>query len=96
MLFKRGKTFASGKTPAPIYEHENGRLWLVRGHDFTGARAYYFLLLHPERIQHFKLALAAGHAFDLEAYGEVVASGYGERVPEPLRIRMRVEFGWLT
>ena len=94
IFFKRSKTYASVKHPSFAgWENENGRLWLVRGSDFTGEKAYYFVLLHEDRIQHFKLALASGRGFELQDYGCVVASGYGERVPETLRIRMRVEFG---
>jgi hypothetical protein len=85
LSIKTSVTFAEEAT-------EKSRLCLVRADDKTGARAYYFLLLDRLRIREFKEAIAAKKPFDLKEFGDVVASGYGERVPESLRIRMRVEY----
>lgn len=90
MLFARSKLFASTKI-VPEEEFDEGKLFLVRADDDSGSRAYYFMLVEKERIAALKAALKAKTTCDLAEYGEIVASGYGETVPESLRIRMRVE-----
>jgi len=76
--------------------HDNcpSRLYLVRSKDHTGQNAYYFMLLDREKISEFKQVALSSESFDLKDYGDIVASGYGDTVPESLRIRMRVEHGW--
>jgi hypothetical protein len=70
-----------------------GRVVLVRGKDYTGARAWYFLRLLTLRVAPFEKAAMSGLGFDLDQYGEVVASGYGD-VPEQVRQRMKTQYGW--
>lgn len=89
MLFARGKLFAS-KTSTDE-ESNSGNLYLVRAKDDTGNRAYYFMLVEQNRINDLKKALTGKLPCNLDQYGEVVSSGYGETVPESLKIRMRVE-----
>lgn len=93
MLFTRKNLSVQMQAPEE-HIHNNGRLFLVRGKDDTGSNAYYFVLLDRKRIGEFQKVALGSSPFDLKEYGEIVASGYGETVPEALRIRMRVEHGW--
>jgi hypothetical protein len=72
------------------------RICLVQGNDYTGHRAYYFLQLNPLKIPQFKKASTSTHSFDLESYGEIIVSGYGEEVPENVLIKMRTQYGWVN
>lgn len=74
--------------------HGGDRLRLVRACDHSGHRAYYFLQLDPLKAPQFEKALAAGRCLDLECYGDILASGYGEEVPESVLARMKRDYGW--
>lgn len=91
MLFARSKLFASVSKQVMEEHYDGGKLYLIRANDDTGNRAYYFMLAEKERIAELKKALSGRQSCRLDQYGEVVASGYGEHVPESLKIRMRVE-----
>jgi hypothetical protein len=69
------------------------RIYLIRANDHSGHRAYYFLLAHALRVPQLHKALQSGASFDLESYGEIIASGYGD-VPRDVRDRIRKEYGW--
>lgn len=93
MLFARSRLFAAPKIHHDDDDHQS-KLFLVRAKDDTDNRAYYFMLVEKERIAALKSALSGKTPCDLKEYGEIVASGYGEQVPESLKIRMRVEHAW--
>lgn len=69
------------------------RIVLIHANDYTGFRAYYFLLAHPLRLPQLQHAILSGQTFDLEFYGDIVASGYGD-APEPVRADIRKRYGW--
>ena len=50
----------------------------LKAKDTTGRRAYYFVLVPPERETAFLRAIEGDGTIDLEAFGQVVASCYGE------------------
>jgi hypothetical protein len=62
------------------------RLVARRGHlihklkakDSTGRWAYYFVLVMPDREAEFLAAIAGDGTIELDDYGKVVASCYGE------------------
>ena len=69
-------------------------LCLIRSKDYTGFMAYYFLRVDPLKLTLFEKVADSGQAFDLETYGEIIASGYGEEVPAPVLDKMRQLYGW--
>lgn len=81
---------------APRYRDgaKRDRIFLIHANDHSGHRAYYFLLVFPLKLAQFKKEIKNGNAFDLEQYGQIVASGYGESAPEYVRETIREEYGW--
>lgn len=69
------------------------RVVFIQSADYSGHRAYYFVLAHPLRFPQLQKAVKSGAAFDIEAYGDIIASGYGE-VPEHVRADIRKRYGW--
>ncbi len=67
---------------------------LIRSRDYTGHMAYYFLKVDPFKLRQFEKIADSGQYFDLEAYGEIIVSGYGEEVPASVLERMRRNYGW--
>lgn len=49
-----------------------------------GARAYYFLKIAPHKEEALFRAMRGSAPLDLEAYGDILASGYGEPSPDLL------------
>jgi hypothetical protein len=94
LAHKISSTQAKVITPAQFAGGSSGeRLFLIHANDYSGHRAYYFLLANPLRLPQLKKAISTGISFDLESYGEIVASGYGA-VPAEVRTHMRKEYGW--
>lgn len=67
-------------------------VFLVRGNDSTGRAAWYFLLVDPAKRAAFRKA--SGGELELNAYGRIVASGYGIDPPADVRERMKTEYGF--
>lgn len=72
----------------------NSRLHLVRAKDASGHPAYYFLDVPPLQSQLLVQNLKGSGALDLREFGEIVASGYGDDVPQDVLDRMREDYGW--
>ncbi len=70
------------------------RIRLVRGQDYSGERAYYFIKLHSLKTSQFDRMIEDKKQFDLADFGEVLASGYGEEIPEYVMAKMRRDYGW--
>jgi|GEM_PF-6283344 len=69
------------------------RIVLIHANDYSGFRAYYFLLAHPLRFTQLQKIIMSGASFDLESYGEIIAKGYGD-APEHVRADIRKRYGW--
>ncbi len=68
----------------------------LKASDSTGRWAYYFIVVKPWRERAFLAAIGGKDDIDLESYGRVIASNYGETAsPETLR-SLRDRFGWRT
>ena len=67
-------------------------LFLIRGNDSTGRAAWYFVLVDPAKRAAFRKASAG--PLELNAYGRIVASGYGADPPADVRERMTAEYGF--
>lgn len=78
------------------------RLIASRGHlihklkakDTTGRWAYYFVLVMPLREAAFLAAIKGEGIIDLEDYGKVVASCYGEEPSEEVRNLLKARYGF--
>jgi hypothetical protein len=70
-----------------------GYISLVFGNDYSGFRAWYFVQIDPLRLPLYRKALKGSRPVDLEDYGSILISGYGE-VPSDVENRMRSEHGW--
>ena len=75
-----------------IRRERAGNVFLVRGNDSTGRAAWYFVLVDPAKKAAFRKA-AAGQ-LELNAYGRIIASGYGTDPPDDVRRRMKDEYGF--
>jgi len=69
-------------------------VFLVRGNDSTGRPAWYFLLVDPAKKAAFRKA--AKGQLELNAYGRIIASGYGDDPPDDVRERMKTEYGFMS
>lgn len=73
--------------------HERGNnMFLVRGNDSTGRAAWYFVLVDPAKKVAFRKAFSG--QVELNAYGRIIASGYGADPPTSVRERMKIEYGF--
>lgn len=65
----------------------------VMGRDTTGKVAWYFILVDPDKIDAF-LKHKQGASYDLADYGFVIASGYGESVPDDVKNELEHKYGF--
>jgi len=78
------------------------RLIAQRGHlihklkakDTTGRWAYYFVLVVAEQESDFLTAIEGDGTVDLEDYGKVIASCYGEEPTEEVRAFLSEKYGF--
>ncbi|MEI9928813.1 MAG: hypothetical protein WDN44_15425 [Sphingomonas sp.] len=99
---------AAANTPeapsAPKQGWFERRLITARGHlihklkakDTTGAWAYYFVLVMPEREAAFLAAIEGSGTIDLEDYGRVIASCYGEEPTTEVRDYLYETYGFVV
>ena len=57
----------------------------LKAKDSTGRWAYYFVLVEPPREQAFMAAIDGDGMIDLEDYGKVIASCYGEEPNDDIK-----------
>jgi hypothetical protein len=65
----------------------------VMGKDTTGRVAWYFILVDKEKKEQF-LAHKQGDSYDLADYGKIIASGYGEVVPDDVKEMLKEKYGF--
>lgn len=63
------------------------------GTDHTEQAAWYFVRVEEPRQRAFLKAVKSG-ALDLQAYGEVLESGYGDNPPPAILSWMRTTYGY--
>jgi hypothetical protein len=82
-----------GRSYADRVRRERGNnVFLVRGNDSTGRAAWYFVLVDPAKKAAFRKAFSG--QLQLNAYGRILASGYGADPPADVRERMKTEYGF--
>ena len=75
-----------------VRRERGNNLFLVRGNDSTGRAAWYFVLVDPAKRAAFRKAFSG--QVELNAYGRIIASGYGTDPPASVRERMKAEYGF--
>lgn len=81
-----------GGAKAEASEESVATVVLVRGENMEGQAQWAYALIPADNYMAFREAEAAG-AYDLAAYGTVVASGNGAEPPEDVRAAMAEEYG---
>lgn len=66
----------------------------LKAKDSTGRWAYYFILVPPENETAFLADIAGDGVVDLERYGSVVASSYGETPSDEVRAYLKERYGF--
>lgn len=88
---------ALSSTTKDIHEYIKKRGHLVhklKAKDSTGRWAYYFVLVEPELEHSFLKSFESKQTVDLEEFGKVVASCYGEEPDEKTKKFLRDKYGW--
>ena len=65
----------------------------VSGKDSTGKTAWYFILVDKDKKEAF-LKKKAGDRYNLEDYGKIIVSGYGEEVPDDVKEMLSEKYGF--
>lgn len=65
----------------------------VNGKDTTGRVAWYFIIVDPDKRKEFQ-ARKLGDSYDLADYGKIIASGYGDSVPDDVKEMLREKYGF--
>jgi hypothetical protein len=69
-------------------------LYTLKGTDAeSGRKAYWFLLVDSHKLNKFEIALEDG-TFNLEDYGKIVESGFGEEIPQSAKDKLKEEYGF--
>ena len=69
-------------------------LYTLKGTDAeSGRKAYWFLLVDPPKLGKFEKALETG-TFNLEDYGKIIESGFGEEIPQWVKDKLKEEYGF--
>lgn len=66
----------------------------LKAKDSTGRWAYYFVLVEAPREQAFMKSLESEETIDLEDYGKVIASCYGEEPTDEVRQLLKDRYGF--
>ncbi|NEO69227.1 CHAT domain-containing protein [Moorena sp. SIO3H5] len=66
----------------------------IKAKDSTGRWAYYFVHVRPELEQAFLQALNSNQNIDLEDYGKVIGSCYGEKPNQKLKNLLKDKYGF--
>jgi hypothetical protein len=66
----------------------------IKAKDATGRWAYYFVLVMPERERVFLDVIKDGRNIDLEDYGKVIASCYGETPSQEIKNYLKHTYGF--
>jgi len=65
----------------------------IVGRDITGEIAWYYVLVDKEKKDAF-LKHKPGDSYNIEDYGKIISSGYGEAVPEDVQEMLKEKYGF--
>ena len=71
-----------------MVKHEGGEVRYVTANE-NGRGAWYFIKLFPQRYPEYKKALRSG-SLVLREYGEILASGWGDKAPNDVLQKMKI------
>jgi len=78
-----------------IYIANNGHnVHKLKAKDSTGRWAYYFVLIKSEKEEEFMVALDSTENIDLEDYGQVIVSNYGEQPSDNIRDFLKKKYNF--
>lgn len=66
----------------------------LKAKDTTGRWAYYFVLVEPPRESAFLKAIKGEGTVDLEEYGKIIASCYGEEPSDEVKTFLKDRYGF--
>jgi hypothetical protein len=66
----------------------------LKAKDSTGRWAFYFVLVSPAKERLFLKAVNGKGTIDLEKYGKVIASCYGEHITEATKVYLKEKYGF--
>jgi hypothetical protein len=66
----------------------------LKAKDTTGRWAYYFVLVEAPREQAFLKSIEGDGIIDLEDYGKVIASCYGEEPTQEIKEFLKEKYGF--
>lgn len=66
----------------------------IKAKDTSGKWAYYFVLVMPENEKKFLRALNSNGSLNLENYGSIVASCYGEKPTQEVKDYLKEKYGF--
>jgi hypothetical protein len=72
---------------------EKDNIYAVYAPDITGETAYYFVIVDSAKSNAFVKAVTAGPT-NLEEYGTIIESGYGEEASQEVKDRLMDEYGY--
>lgn len=74
-----------------IYASRPDHIFLVRGKDLSGRRAWYYVMVDKGKRDAFK-SREGIPSLNLANYGRILYSGFGENPPEDIKNRMAEEY----
>lgn len=97
----RRRVDPSGRSAVVIADYSKGMIaksghliHKLKAKDTTGKWAYYFVLVPPNREKAFLAAIEGDGMIEIEDYGTVIASCYGEQPSEEVRAFLKTRFGF--
>jgi hypothetical protein len=97
----RRRVDPSGRSPVMIADYSKGMIsrsghliHKLKAKDTTDRWAYYFVLVPPNREKAFLAAIEGDGTIDMQDYGTVIASCYGERPNDEVKTYLKERYGF--
>lgn len=68
-------------------------IFLIRGRDASGERAWYYVIIDKGKLDLFKAKIGTPF-LRLTDYGQILNSGFGEEPSEEVKRFMEIEYGY--
>ena len=68
-------------------------IFLVKGKDTTNRQAWYYVLVDKAKKDMFE-GIQGTQSLNLNDYGKIIFSGYGDEPPEDMKKKMEEEYGF--
>lgn len=68
-------------------------IFLVKGKDTTNRQAWYYVLVDKSKKSMFE-SIQGTQSLNLNDYGKIIFSGYGDEPPEDMKKKMEDEYGF--